>query len=374
MVEMDRLRRCQPTGGRRGVPGIVRHFIWAGRVEGRWRMPEPGGSSHGQSPLTPAAAPAAGAGGWPSAASVRLSPPAAPGAFPDPFVVAAGDRYVAFATNGEGRNVRVRESPDLRCWQERPDALPVLPSWATPGRTWSPAVLERNGVWVMWYATRHAVTGRQAISAAVGSDPLGPYHDTGEAPAVFQRDEGGSIDPSPFVDRDGTAYLVWKADANALGRTAVLYGAPLDASATALAAEPVPLLRRDQRWERPLVEAPCVTRWGEKRYLLFYSGSTWESDRYAIGYAVAGHPLGPWRKETTRRPWASSSAGVAGPGGQEVFTGLDGVRYLAYHAWDAGAVGGGRGSGGRGGGGRRALRIGRLDLGGDVPCLTPLAG
>ncbi len=311
-----------------------------------------------------------------SAASVRLSPPAAQGAFPDPFVVAAGGRYVAFATNGEGRNVRVRESPDLRRWQERPDALPVLPSWARAGRTWSPAVLERNGAWVMWYATRHAETGRQAISAAAGSDPLGPYHDTGEAPAVFQRDEGGSIDPSPFVDDDGTAYLVWKADANAVGRTAVLYGAPLDASATALAAEPVPLLCRDQRWERPLVEAPCVTRWGE-RYVLFYSGSGWESDRYAIGYATACHPLGPWRKETKRRPWASSSADVAGPGGQEVFTGLDGVRYLAYHAWDAGAVGarrGGRGSGGGGRGARRALRIGRLDLDGDAPGLAPLVG
>ncbi|MHB1930637.1 MAG: glycoside hydrolase family 43 protein [Acidimicrobiales bacterium] len=292
---------------------------------------------------------------------VRLSPPAAPGAFPDPFVVAAGGRYLAFATNGEGRNVRVRESPDLRQWQERPDALPELPPWARPGRTWSPAVLHRGGRWVMWYTACHAATGCQAISAATSVDPLGPYRDdsTG-SPAILQSERGGSIDPSPFVDGDGTPYLVWKAGA---GRAAALYGAPLEPGGTAPAGGAVALLRCDQRWERPLVEAPCLARAGD-RYLLFYSGSRWQSARYAIGYAVADEPLGPWRKVTTRRPWASSAGDVSGPGGQEVFTGLDGERYLAYHGWATGAVGGRAG--------RRTLRIGHLDLDAGAPRLAPL--
>ena len=39
--------------------------------------------------------------------------------------------------------------------------------------------------------------------------------DMSTAPLIYQLSLGGSIDPSPFVDADGAAYLVWKADANA---------------------------------------------------------------------------------------------------------------------------------------------------------------
>lgn len=297
-------------------------------------------------------------------APVILSPPAAPGAFPDPFVLPVAGAYLAFATNGGGRNVRVRASGDLRVWEERPDALPRLPSWTAPGRTWSPSVLRAGERYVLWYAAADAASGRQAIGVATSDAPAGPYQPAGQGPAILQADEGGSIDPSPFVDGDGTAYLFWKADANAIRRRPRLYGAPLDAGGTRLAARPAPLLDCDRPWEGPVIEAPCLARAGE-RYLLFYSANRWQTAAYAIGYAVADHPLGPWTKLTTDRPWAASEGPVAGPGGQEVFSGPDGGSYLAYHAWDAGAVG-------VGSAGRRSLRIGRLDLTGGVPGLAPL--
>ena len=43
-----------------------------------------------------------------------------------------------------------------------------------------------------------------------------PFIDRSSEPLIFQHRRGGSIDPSPFVDDDGRAYLLWKSDDNAL--------------------------------------------------------------------------------------------------------------------------------------------------------------
>jgi len=293
-----------------------------------------------------------------------LSPPACPGDFPDPFVLATGEGYVAYATNANGVNVQVRTSTDLHSWTARADALPELPAWAAPGRTWSPSALTGSAGVVLWYVAHHAASGRQAISCASATGPLGPFEDRSSAPALLQSELGGSIDPSPFVDADGTAYLYWKADANALGRASSLWGAPLRSDGAGLADEPRLLLGYDRPWEEPLIEAPCVTTTAEG-YLMFYSAGRWNTPGYAIGLARAPHPLGPWRKMTTRGPWAASDAHGAGPGGQECFAAPDGSRYLAYHAWEPGRVT-------YRAGGVRSLRIGVLDLSGPEPLLGPL--
>jgi beta-xylosidase len=296
--------------------------------------------------------------------SVVLSQPAAPGDFPDPFVLTTPSGYVAYATNVAGAHVQVRTSTDLRSWETGADALPTLPAWAAPGFTWSPSVLARDGAYVLWYVVRHAASGRQVLSVARASSPLGPFEDRSREPAVAQLDLGGSIDPSPFVDTDGTPYLCWKADSNAIDQPSTLWAQPLRDDGGAVAGEPTRLLVHDRRWERPLIEAPSMVAAGG--YWLFYSGGWWESDSYALGFATAPHPLGPWTKQTRRRPWAASSPPVMGPGGAEVLRGHDGDRYLAYHAWTEGAVG-------YGAGGARTLRVGRLDLSGSEPGLTPLA-
>jgi hypothetical protein len=165
------------------------------------------------------------------------------------------------------------------------------------------------------------------------------------------------------VDDDGTAYLCWKADSNAIDRPSTLWAQPLRDDGGAVVGEATRLLVHDQRWERPLIEAPSMVVAGG--YWLFYSGGWWESDRYGIGYATASRPLGPWVKQTRHGPWAAPSPEAMGPGGAEVFGGHDGTLYLAYHAWSAGAVG-------YRAGGARTLRIGELDLSGSEPALAPM--
>ena len=269
----------------------------------------------------------------------RSDRPVYDGDFPDPFVLMTGDRYFAYGTQTGDTNVQVMESADLGTWEHRGDALPDLPPWAGRGLTWSPAVLPRGDTFVLYYAVRFEAAGRQCISVATGSDPAGPFVDQSAEPLIFQEERGGSIDPSPFVDGDGTAYLLWKSDDNAVDRAPGLWGARLQPDGLALAEEPVELLRHDAAWEKPLIEAPSLARVAVGTYVLFYSGGWWESDTYAVGYATGRSPLGPFAKQTTAGPWLASGPGMAGPGGAEVFRVADGTPHLAFHAWTPPRVG-----------------------------------
>jgi beta-xylosidase len=281
-------------------------------------------------------------------------PPAYAGDFPDPCVVAAAGAWWAYGTQAGGRNVPVLRSADLRLWEPAGDALPALPAWARAGRTWSPAVLPRAGGYVLYPVLWEPRSGRQCIGLFTGPAPAGPFTDRAGGPFILQASRGGSIDPSPFVDDDGTAYLFWKSDDNALRRPPSLWGQRLRADGLELEGDPVALLRHDRAWEEPLIEAPAVVRAGG-RYYLFYSANWWESERYCIGYATAGSPLGPYRKATRNGPWVASGPLAAGPGGQEFFLDAAGVLRMAFHAWAPAAVG-------YRNGGRRALGIARVDF------------
>ena len=107
---------------------------------------------------------------------------------------------------------------------------------------------------------------------------------------------GGSIDPHPFVDRDGTPYLLWKADGNASGRQPPVLPAPA-ARRSRPRGRCRPLLPNDAAWENPLIENPALVR--VAGYLLLYSGGWWESESYATGYATCTPRSAP---ASRRRP------------------------------------------------------------------------
>lgn len=280
------------------------------------------------------------------------------GDFPDPYVLRVGSSYLAFATQTRDLDVQVMASPDLQNWTHLGNALAALPPWAESGRTWSPAVLARPHGYVLYYATRFAREGRQAISAAVSDRPEGPYVDRSSAPLVYQRSHGGSIDPDPFVDRDGRAYLVWKSDDNAIEGRSSVWVRELRTDGLGFDGRPVRVLRHALVWERPLVEAPCLVRVGDAVHLL-YSAGWWESPGYGVGHAVGAAPTGPFRVTTSTGPWLS---GANGPGGQSVVEDAAGQLHLAYHGWLDGIVGYARR-------GVRALHVDALDLTTGVPRL-----
>ncbi|CAN5495531.1 hypothetical protein BH20ACT2_BH20ACT2_00670 [soil metagenome] len=293
--------------------------------------------------------------------------------FPDPTVVLDGDTYHAYATNTGGPYLPVMTSTDLRIWTARVaypqpacvggpvdphfnDALPCPAAWAAdqPGagrrakEVLAPGVARIGGRWVAYYAVLAQLEPRRyCISVATAESPLGPFVDDTTAPLVCDADPGGSLDPEPFVDTDGTPYLLWKSEGDPCTLACVptkLFARRLapdgrafaagSASAELLAGRSPDMLP----WEDRTIESPSLVRAGD-RLLLFYAGNDYRSASYATGYATCATPLGPCTNQTPDAPLLASRGDVLGPGGASAFTDAAGQLRLAYHHWRAPHVG-----------------------------------
>lgn len=251
--------------------------------------------------------------------------------FPDPFVLYVEGTYHAYATNDEDGNVQTLTSDDLVRWTKGRDALPKLGRWAYPGKTWAPEVLPVGETFVLYYTANSARDGVQCIGRAVAASPAGPFRDTARLPLVCQRAEGGSIDPSPFRDDDGSLYLLWKNDGNSVGRHTWIHVQRLSADGLSLAGRPARLVRQDAGWEADVVEAPTLWK-QDGRYYLFFSANAFDSDLYAVGYATCRSPVGPC-EDATENPILKSACDASGPGHQAMVRADDGETWLVYHAW-----------------------------------------
>lgn len=251
--------------------------------------------------------------------------------YPDPDVLADAGDYYLYATN-DGANVQLARSRDLQDWEFLPDALPRLPAWAEAGRTWAPEVSARpdGRGFVMYFTALHRESGRQCIGAAVSATPAGPFDPVGAEPMICPLEQGGAIDAAAFLDSDGRFYLLWKNDGNCCGLDTWIWIQELSADGLRIRGKPAPLIRQDQPWEGDLVEAP--TLWKHSgRYYLFYSANAYSGRDYAIGYATADRPLGPYKK-AGQLLGTRDKVPILGPGGQDVVAnGAD--NWLVYHSW-----------------------------------------
>lgn len=256
--------------------------------------------------------------------------------FPDPFVVATGGGYFAYATNSSGGAVQLLRSDDLNTWSFAGTALSSVPAWARPGATWAPAVLPRWGYWVLYYAVRDRASGRQCISAATGPGPTGPFVDESTHPLVCELDQGGSIDPSPFVAPDGSVWLLWKSEGETAGGTAAIRSQRLQPDGVTLSGPAATLAVPDQRWEGRTIEGPSMVA-TPSGLVLLYSANRWDSTAYAVGAARCDTPAGPCHK--LPGPVLSSAGPMVGPGGAEAFIDRNGTPRVAFHAWQTDEVG-----------------------------------
>jgi arabinan endo-1,5-alpha-L-arabinosidase len=257
--------------------------------------------------------------------------------FPDPDVLQVSDTYYAYATNGNDINIQVARSMDLVHWEVLEDALPKLPTWAVQkfGWAWAPEVFSPSaGRYVMYFTARFSIgfDGTQCIGVATDDNPAGPFISSNPEPLICQTDQGGSIDPSSFVDDDGQRYILWKNDGNSSGYEVWLYIQNVSSDGLTLQGEPRRLLTVDEFWEGIVVEAPTLWRQDDK-YYLFYSANAYNDRRYATGYAVADNIFGPYVKAEVALLATDLAAGLVGPGGQDIATGPRGGTWIIFHGW-----------------------------------------
>ncbi len=276
--------------------------------------------------------------------------PVHPTYFADPFVVHDGEQYVAIGTGAvvDGRVFEVLTSPDLVTWTSVGGALEAPDGLGSD--FWAPEAAEHEGRWYLYYSVGVGDTGHH-LRVAVADAAVGPYRDSG---ADLTPGERFAIDPHPFRDADGTWYLFYAHDVLEGDRVGTMLAVDRLETMSALRGEPVEVLRPTADWQvyqraREMygavydwhtLEGPFVRR-RDGRLWLFYSGGSWLEPTYAVGYAVADHPLGPWTVPTDAEPLLRSIPGhVIGPGHNSVVTLHDGTPggtdVLVYHAWDEG--------------------------------------
>jgi beta-xylosidase len=267
-------------------------------------------------------------------------PPAYPGYFADPFVLPVRGGYVAYGTGAmvNGRAFEVLASEDLVRWQRVGGALePLDEPWATD--YWAPEVAFEDGLYHLYYSVGTDDRGH-LVRVATSPSPFGPFSDAG---TVLTPEERFAIDPHPFRDDDGQWYLYYAHDVLEGERVGTTVAVDRLVTMTQLEGRPRTLLRASDDWqlfrrEREMygavydwhtLEGPFVVRRGG-RYVLFYSGGSWEERTYGVSYAVAEHPLGPFVE-----PEPGPAVLRGGVGHNSVVVGRDGVDRIAFHRWDA---------------------------------------
>ena len=369
-------------------------------VESRSRPPTPPAPA----PEPIAAAPPAAATDPPVPEGGYRNPVfASPGA-PDPGVLDVGSAHSEYYVFHTGDRFPMLRSTDLVNWTPAGRALPTRPTWAAQmgdWNPWAPSVIERDGAcpgqsgarcFVLFYVSRHGTLAppTNCVGVAVSPVPQGPYEErgplgyadggldaSGRPPGCG--DDGGysNIDPAPFVDGDGRAYLYVSTTRRCATeppgsvcppdrRISVI---PLAEDLLTASAPRQPLFAAAPGWEvgsfGPVVENPWPVRSGST-YVLLYSGGAFTGS-YGMGYATSSSPTGPFAKSASN-PVLAEAEGVLSPGGGMPVTGPRGGAWLVYHGRRGGYAN------------PRELRIDRLrfpsesTLAVDGPTSAPQAG
>jgi hypothetical protein len=212
------------------------------------------------------------------------------------------------------------------------------------------------------------------IGLAVSDNPAGPFRDIRNAPLF---DPGyPAIDGNILFDPNGRMFMFYSRCCykhpveSELAKWARrqglyteieeswIYGVEVKPDFGGIVGEPAVMLRppltlgdESTAWEnlsvttgevnRRWTEGPCAFRHGG-RYYLMYSANHFQGESYAVGYATADHPLGPYRKAATNpvlRKNTDRGGTVSGPGHNCITLSPDGREMICIYAGRTAATG-----------------------------------
>jgi len=243
--------------------------------------------------------------------------------------------------------------------------MTAKPGWVLSSgdwHPWAPSVIQSSspcpgatsgGCYVMYYVGLSAAYNRNCIGVTTSPAPGGPYLDHGPLglsgqtsgssamPIGCGDDAGvGNIDPSPFVDPSGQAYLYLSTDNTCSEGSCTLQPTisviPLTEDLLEASGPRVPLFSGDPgTWEAANAPAPTVEdpsmELHDGTYYLFYSGGSY-THAYGMGYATASSPTGPFTKAASNPILASTANALSVGGGDRLVTAPHGDLWMGYAA------------------------------------------
>lgn len=245
----------------------------------------------------------------------------------DPYILQYNGTYYLYGTGGSA-GIRVHTSTDLVNWTTSAGAtsgyaLHRNNVWGTSG-FWAPEVYRLNDKFYMFY------TANERLSVATSDSPLGPF----STPAADQKafhPNTGEIDCHMFIDDDGTKYLYF-VRFNGDNHIEV---ARLNDDMTSVDDSTITkCIEVSRSWEliqARVAEGPFILK-HRGYYYLTYSANHYESQSYAVGYAYATNPMGPWTKTADSPILVGDKTNISGTGHHSFFYSPSGALYIVYHS------------------------------------------
>jgi beta-xylosidase len=254
--------------------------------------------------------------------------------FGDPYILkASDDMYYMVGTGGVKDGFKMYSSVDLKEWKDEGRIYQgnTDDSWSI-ANFWAPELYEMNGKFYLLFSAdwKENPTDEQEnfrIGVAVADLPTGPYKDLYDRP-IF--DPGYPVIDGNLLFEKDKVYLYYSrccyknpvesevADwARAEGlfdeiEESWVYGVEMKPDFSGVVGEPKLLLRppltmddKQAEWEsRSVTSGEVNRRWTEgsyifkknEKYYMMYSANYFGGKNYAVGYATAASPLGPFQK------------------------------------------------------------------------------
>lgn len=304
-----------------------------------------------------------------------------PIAYGDPFILHASDGFFyMYGTGGVRDGFKAYMSDDLSNWTDMGRVYQgnTEGQWCV-SRFWAPEVYEHNGKYYLWFSADWRVNPtneieNNRIGVAVADHPSGPFEDLMNRP-IF--DPGYPIIDANLLFDNGRVYLYYsrssykhpvESELTDLTRAqgwnekldrpwqdqqkieeSWVYGVEIRPDFLDIIGEPILLLRppvslndSQAEWEsRSVTLHEINTRWTEgsfifkekDTYYIMYSANYFGGKNYAVGYATAKNPLGPFTKADNNpvlQKNTETGGLVTGTGHNMVLT-IAGKRYCVYH-------------------------------------------
>ena len=257
---------------------------------------------------------------------------------PDPFMYREDGIYYLFGTFAS-KTIYMYTSSDLSNWSTKIKAMDEIEdnniNWI-----WAPEVYKYDNKYYILFSGVKIENGEEKEASLYIAKTDSLKYEGNELNKKFSNvkrinlDNQGNVIDGNILFENNNIYLYYKCESD--GSICV---SRLSENFEVIESKKI-LSKSNNTWEKYYLEGPFTFKYNEKYYLMYSSGGYY-NNTYAIGYAIAETPEGPFKKITTEKPLISGEEvkdniydtdnGIYGTGHNMVLKTGNDEYYCVYH-------------------------------------------